>query len=131
VMTGFQGGVREKVFPANPHMLVYQSAGSGLVDPSAVVARIATVPGVRSATPFVHQQALFTTSGGGSHGGLVRGIDLHTPAVVQDIRSQLRSGSLQSLENGEPALLLGRELARALGVLPGATVTGMPPTARL
>ncbi len=131
VMTGFQDGIREKIIAANPHLLVYQSAGTGLVDPSAVVARIATVPGVRSATPFVHQQALFTTSGGGSHGGLVRGIDLHTPAVVQDIRSQLRSGSLQSLENGEPAILLGRELARALGVLPGDTVTVISPKGAL
>src|SRR5207253_2455381 len=73
----------------------------------------------------------FTTSGGGSHGGLVRGIDLHTPAVVQDIRSQLRSGSLQSLENGEPAILLGRELARVLGVLPGDTVTVISPKGAL
>jgi len=119
VMTGFQDGIREKIIAANPHLLVYQSAGTGLV------------PGVRSATPFVHQQALFTTSGGGSHGGLVRGIDLHTPAVVQDIRSQLRSGSLQSLENGEPAILLGRELARALGVLPGDTVTVISPKGAL
>ena len=75
VMTGFQDGIREKIIAANPHLLVYQSTGAGLADPGAVVARIAAVPGVRSATPFIHQQALFTTSGGGSHGGLVRGID--------------------------------------------------------
>src|SRR5881628_2011421 len=57
VMTGFQDGIREKIIAANPHILILESAGTGLVDPSAVVARIATVPGVRSATPFVHQQA--------------------------------------------------------------------------
>src|SRR5213079_2209633 len=65
------------------------------------------------------------------HGGLIRGIDLRTPAVVQDIRSQLRSGSLQPLENGEPAILLGRELARTLGVLPGDTVTVISPKGAL
>ena len=131
VMTGFQDGVREKIIAANPHLLVYQAAGTGLADPGAAIARIAGVPGVRSATPFIHQQALFATSGGSSHGGLVRGIDLRTPAVVQDIRSQLRSGSLQPLENGEPAILLGRELARALGVLPGDTVTVISPKGAL
>src|SRR5207245_2125522 len=82
-------GIRDRIIAANPRRLVYQSGGAGLADPGAVVARIAALPGVRSATPFVHQQALFTTPGGGSHGGLVRGIDLRTPAVVQDIRSQL------------------------------------------
>src|SRR5712691_6361288 len=131
VMTGFQDGIRDRIIAANPHLLVYQSGGAGLADPGVVVARISAIPGVRSATPFVHQQALFTTPGGGSHGGLVRGIDLRTPAVVQDIRSQLRSGTLEPVESGEPAILLGRELARALGVLPGDTVTVISPKGAL
>src|SRR5256884_6968306 len=117
VMTGFQDGIREKIIAANPHLLVYQSGGAGLADPSAVVARIAAVPGVRLATPFVHQQALFTTSAGGSHGGLIRGIDLRTPAVARDIGSQLRSGSLEPVEHGEAGILLWRELAPVVRVL--------------
>jgi lipoprotein-releasing system permease protein len=131
VMTGFQDGIREKIIAANPHLLVYQSGGTGLADPGAVVARIATIPGVRSASPFVHQQTLFTTSGGGSHGGLIRGIDLRAPSVARDIRAQLRSGSLEPVEHGEAAILLGRELARGLGVLPGDTVTVISPKGAL
>src|SRR3989449_7807441 len=131
VMTGFQDGIRDRIIAANPHLLVYQSGGAGLADPGAVVARIAAIPGVRSATPFVHQQALFTTPGGGAHGGLVRGIDLRTPAVVQDIRSQLRSGTLEPVEAGETAVRVGLDRSRALGVLPGDTVTVISPKGAL
>src|SRR6478736_5134863 len=68
VMTGFQDGIREKIIAANPHLLVFQSGGTGLVHGDAVSARIREAPGVRSATPFVLQQALFTSPAGGAHG---------------------------------------------------------------
>jgi lipoprotein-releasing system permease protein len=86
------------------------------------------VPGVVSATPFVLQQALFTSPSGGATGGLLRGVDLATPAVRGAIASQVRFGSVEPLLTGsEPALLLGRELARSLGVAPGDHVTVISP----
>jgi lipoprotein-releasing system permease protein len=126
VMTGFQDGIRDKIISANPHLLVFQTGG-GLTDPAGVASRIRRVRGVRSATPFVLQQALFTSSSGGAHGGLVRGIDLGAAAVVQDLRSQLRTGDLAALEGPEPTILLGSELARTLGVLAGESVTVISP----
>src|SRR5262249_346918 len=75
----------------------------------------------------VHQQALFTTANGGARGGLIRGVDLTTPAVRDDIRSQMRQGSLDALADGSPAILLGRELARSLGIFPGESVTVISP----
>jgi lipoprotein-releasing system permease protein len=126
-MTGFQEGIRDRIIAANPHLLVYHAGRAGLADAGAVAARIAGIRGVRSATPFVHQQALFTTPGGGAHGGLIRGIDVQTPAVAEDLRGQLRSGTLQPLTDGEPAILLGRDLARTLGVVVGEQVTVISP----
>ncbi len=127
VMTGFQDGIRDKIISANPHLLVFQLGSGTVADSQPVADRIRTVPGVRSATPFVLQQALFTTANGGAHGGLVRGVDLAAPAVVADLRTQLRSGSLADLAGGEPGILLGVELARTLGVAPGETVTVVSP----
>src|SRR5437764_6790328 len=57
VMTGFQDGIRDRIIAANPHLLVFQ-AGQALADGDAVANRIREVPGVRTATPFVLQQAL-------------------------------------------------------------------------
>jgi lipoprotein-releasing system permease protein len=127
VMTGFQDSIRDKIIEANPHLLIFQAGGGGLTQADTVAERVREVPGVRSATPFVLQQALFTSAGGGAHGGLIRGVDLSNPAVVADLRSHLRAGSLQPLEAGEPTLLLGAELARTLGVITGEPVTVISP----
>ncbi|MCL6640116.1 MAG: ABC transporter permease [Candidatus Rokubacteria bacterium] len=130
VMTGFQDSIRDKIIEANPHLLVFGLGRSGLPDAEAVAARVRTVPGVRSATPFVLQQALFATEGGGAHGGLVRGVDLEAPAVVADLQRHLRSGTLDALRAGG-GVLLGAELARTLGVLPGDPVTLISPQGAL
>ena len=126
VMTGFQDGIRDKIISANPHLLIF-SSGGGLPDSDNVAGRVRAVAGVKSATPFVLQQALFTTEGGGSHGGLVRGVDLATPAVLADLKAQVRSGGLEPLLNDQRAVLLGVELARTLGVVVGDSVTVISP----
>jgi lipoprotein-releasing system permease protein len=127
VMTGFQDGIRDRIIAGSPHLLIFQSGPQGLDDAERIAGRVQAVRGVHSATPFVHQQALFTTAAGGARGGLIRGADLATPAVRQDIQSQLRQGTLEPLVSGEPAILLGRELARNLGVFPGDSVTVISP----
>jgi lipoprotein-releasing system permease protein len=129
VMTGFQDGIRDKIISANPHVLIFGTLSGGIQDADAVAARIRQTPGVRSATPFVLQQALFTTEAGGSHGGIVRGVDLATRSVANDLRGQVRRGSIDPLVSGEPAILLGVELARTLGVVPGDSVTVISPKA--
>ena len=128
VMTGFQDGIRDKIISANPHVLIMEAGGRGVVDGGALAKRVGPVPGVVSATPFVLQQALFTSPNGGATGGLLRGVDLATPAVRDAITAQVRFGSLEPvLKGSEPALVLGRELARSLGVAPGDHVTVISP----
>ena len=127
VMTGFQDGIRDRIISANPHLLIFQSRSGGLMDPGTVVSRVTTVPGVRAATPFVLQQALFTSSGGDAHGGLVRGVDFDSRAVRDDLRAQLRTGRLEAAEGAQGGILLGIELARTLGVVPGDSVTVISP----
>ena len=128
VMTGFQDGIRDKIISANPHVLIMEAGGRGVAEGGALAERVAPVAGVVSATPFVLQQALFTSPSGGATGGLLRGVDLATPAVRDAIASQVRFGNLEPVLTGsEPALLLGRELARSLGVAPGDHVTVISP----
>ena len=129
VMTGFQDGIRDKIISANPHILIMEAGGRGVADPAALVARLGPVKGIKSRTPFVLQQALFTAQGGGATGGLLRGVDLASPAVRQALTAEVRLGSVDPLlkSGGAPAVLLGRELARSLGVLPGEFITVISP----
>jgi lipoprotein-releasing system permease protein len=129
VMTGFQQGIKDKIIAANPHILVLEGGARGVADGEALAAQVRPIAGVRSATPFVLQQALFTARGGGATGGLLRGVDLSSPAVRGELASHVRLGSLEPLLGGagEPAILLGRELARSLGIVPGESVTLISP----
>ena len=131
VMTGFQDGIRDRILSANPHLLIFQSGGSGMAEADRVASRVRAVPGVRAATPFVLQQALFTSPGGEAHGGLVRGVDAADATVMTDLQRQLRSGRLEGFADGEGAMLLGAEMARLLGVLPGDFVTVISPKGAL
>ena len=127
VMTGFQDGIRDRIISANPHLLVFQASGKALADSAAVAERIRGVSGVRTATPFVLQQVLFTGVGGATHGGLVRGLDVASPSVRADVQKQVRSGDVARLAAGEASILLGVELARTLGVMVGDPVTLISP----
>src|SRR5213593_3610428 len=129
VMTGFQDGIREKIIAANPHILILETGGRGVADAGALARRVEPIHGVTSATPFVLQQALFTVRGGGATGGLLRGVDLDSPAVRGLLAAQVKLGRLEPLlrTDGEPAILLGRELGRSLGAVPGDHVTVISP----
>jgi lipoprotein-releasing system permease protein len=131
VMTGFQDGIRDRIIAANPHLLVFQSGGVGMPDAGRVAASVRELRGVRAATPFVLQQALFTSPGGDAHGGLVRGVDTTDASVVADLRQQLRTGRMDVFADGGDAILLGSELARLLGLLPGDAVTVISPKGAL
>ena len=129
VMTGFQDGIKERIIAANPHILLLDSGGKGVADAAKIASKVRGVSGVKSATPFVVQQALFTGQGRGATGGLLRGVDLASPSVRAELASEVKAGSVDPLlrQSGEPALLLGRELARTLGLVPGDVVTVISP----
>jgi lipoprotein-releasing system permease protein len=129
VMTGFQDGIKDRIIAANPHILVMDRSGRGVAGAAEVASKVRGIRGVLSATPFVVQQALFTGQGRGATGGLLRGVDLDSPTVRAQLAGEVRTGSIDPLlrASGDPAVLLGRELARTLGVVPGDHVTLISP----
>src|SRR5207244_7689626 len=128
VMTGVQDGIKEKIIAANPHILVVDPSGRGIEDGPSVAARVQPVPGVRSATPFVLQQALFTGQRGGATGGLLRGVNLASPAVRKQIQADIGAGSLEPLlrTSGEPASSSAASWRARSGSCPGITSPSSP-----
>ena len=131
VMTGFQDGIRDRIISASPHLIVFPSGAPAMADADRVAAEVRQVRGVRAATPFVLQQALLTSPLGDARGGLVRGVDTSDGSVMADLRAQLHSGRVDILGDNEGGIVLGAELARALGVLPGDAVTVISPKGAL
>ena len=85
---------------------------------------------MRSATPFVLQQALFTAQGGAATGGLLRGVDLASPSVRQAITGEIRLGSVDpAAQAGDGAGAAPRPRAgpEPRESLPGEFVTVISP----
>ena len=124
VMNGFQEELRTRILSVASHIEI--SGLPTLSDDAAVIRNALTNPHVKAAAPYVSGQAMLS-SGEVNRGALVRGIDPAREDSVADIGSHMRSGALSNLKPGEFGIVLGGELARALGVRTGDTVIAITP----
>jgi len=67
------------------------------------------------------------SAGGANRGALIRGIDPLRENAVADIGRHMRAGVLTDLKPGEFGIVLGADLARALGAGVGSTVVVITP----
>ena len=125
VMNGFQQELRARILSVVSHV---QLTGPGnRLDDWKQVARAASAnPRVREAAPFINAQGMLTY-GQGVRGAVVRGVLPELEDRVADIGKQMRAGKLASLVPGEFGIVLGSELARAIGALPGDKVALIAP----
>jgi lipoprotein-releasing system permease protein len=124
VMTGFEDELRSKILGTTSHILVMDAGGRGIEDPARVLEIARRHPDVRSASPFVLQQVMLS-HGDSATGAVLRGID--PEAERRELQQRVKHGSLADLAGTEPAIALGRELARTLGAFVGDTVTAISP----
>ena len=117
VMNGFQKEVRTRILGVASHVQI-TSIDNRLPDWRSIAALAAQHPRVRATAPFVQAQAMLA-AGQAVRGALVRGILPEEEEKVADIGQHMRSGSLSDLRPGGFGLILGADLARGLGVLPG------------
>jgi len=125
VMNGFQKEVRTRILGVASHVQI-SSIDNRLPDWRSVAALAAQHPRVLATAPFVQAQAMLA-AGQAVRGALVRGILPEEEEKVADIGQHMRSGSLADLRPGEFGVILGADLARALGVLPGDKVALVAP----
>jgi len=97
-----------------------------LMDWSQVADYAKGQPRVKAAAPYVLGQAMLA-AGDVNRGSLIRGIDPSREDSVADIGRHMRSGSLADLKPGEFGIVLGGDLSRALGVVPGDSVVVITP----
>lgn len=142
VMTGFETELREKIVGTNSHILV-RNGGGDIDNWSQISEKIASVSGVTSVSPFTYNQALIKYEGRSS-GILIRGIKEHT-AGAQQVQGYLKDKPeiLNKLFNPDkvqivdeegrdalaelPAIVVGKELIRTMGLIPGQPVSILSP----
>jgi lipoprotein-releasing system permease protein len=130
VMNGFQKEVRDRMLSVVAHVEVFGAGGAALADWRALAAQAMQHPEVRGAAPFVAAQAL-VARGEDMRGAVVRGIDPAEEPKVTPLAAELARTVLAELRPGDWGIVLGGELARALGVRVGDPVTVVTPNGQV
>ncbi|MEG0921472.1 MAG: lipoprotein-releasing ABC transporter permease subunit [Comamonas sp.] len=130
VMNGFQKEVRDRMLSVVSHVEIFTPTADALPDPARTIAEAKANPNVIGAAPFVAAQAL-VARGEDMRGALLRGIDPQLEPEVTDMATGIQQQALQSLTPGSFNVVLGSELARLLGVLPGDQVTLVAPSGQV
>ena len=125
VMNGFQKEVRDRMLGVISHIEVFVPGGGALLDPQKTLAEIRANPNVIGAATFIAAQALLAR-GEDMKGTLVRGIDPLLEGQVTDL-AVTSQPTLARLVPGQFGVVLGGELARAMGVREGDSVTLIAP----
>ena len=131
VMSGFHEDLQKKILGVNAHMVVLNLKGS-MPDSDELLSTIKEDKEVISAAPFIMGQVM-VSYGKKAHGVFLRGIDPDRESETTDIVRYIRDGRLEDLspENGPPGIILGRELASAIGVLKGDDINIISPLGKI
>lgn len=137
VLNGFRAELLDKILGFSGHASFYSSDASPIVDYDNITSRIANVPGVRHAMPFVEGQVM-ASSRRNSTGALVRGVrevDLKKlPSINnQDLTTALKEigtpDQVTSLDGFEKSggIAIGEGMAWRHGLGLGSTLTIISP----
>jgi lipoprotein-releasing system permease protein len=124
VMNGFQEELRNRILSVASHVEI--RGVPAIADWERVAAAARAHPRVVAAAPYVVGQAMLT-AGDANRGAILRGVDPKLEDTVADIGRHMRRGSLDTLVPGAFNIVLGSELARALGVTVGDSVLAITP----
>lgn len=129
VMNGFQKEVRDRILGMASHATI--SSYDGKLEPwQDLMRQSVSAEHVVGQAPYVEAQTMLI-SGQRVSGALIRGIDPGYEPRVSDVGEKMLSGRLEVLQPGGFDIVLGRELALALGVSVGDKVTVVTPQIRI
>jgi lipoprotein-releasing system permease protein len=125
VVNGFQREFRDRILAAAAHVQIGGFDG-WIENWPALVAQATALPGVLAAAPYIDAQGMLS-SGPVSRGALLRGVRPDLDRKVVDLDKHVIKGRLDDLAQGRFAVILGADLAGALGVSTGDRVTLVAP----
>jgi lipoprotein-releasing system permease protein len=125
VMNGFQEELRSRILGVASHVEVTGSTNT-LASWQQTASEVSTHKEVVASAPFVMNQGMLAL-GENVRGAVVRGILPEAEAQVTELAASMKVGRLDRLRPGEWSIILGVELANALGAGVGDKVTVITP----
>lgn len=135
VMAGFEADLKARILGGQANVILLRTSGA-FEEYREAMRRVDGVPGVAATTPFIYSQIMLRTAAN-TTGAVLRGID---PATIGGVLKTLEHvkipasppvGSPEPAGAGLPGIVLGRELAKNLGVVPGDVVHLISPRGML
>src|SRR5262245_40217758 len=146
LITGFRADVQDKILEGTAHLNLPKEHNRGIENYRDLVTRVRQLPGVRSASARFYTPALLGI-GERQEQAILKGVDLSVENETKDLSTTLIEGDLRQLEprasstrsdpDGDetaqvpPGIVVGKQLARALGLRINDTVTAISSAARL
>ncbi len=131
VMNGFEKELRVRMLGMAPHIMVFASSDDGLREWSPLAQHIQDNHSqVTGLAPYIQGQAMLSYYNN-IQGVMFQGIDPEWEKQISEVGDKLKVGDLESIQAGSFNILIGKELAFALGVSVGDKITVVVPQANV
>jgi lipoprotein-releasing system permease protein len=127
VMNGFEKELRDRILGMASHAMILGLDGK-LHNWRKLAEAASQRPDIIGEAPYIQGEGMLT-HGQQVNGALIRGINPDEEPAVSDVGKKMVFGSLDDLKPGKFGIILGKDLARILGVLKGDKVTLIAPQA--
>ena len=121
VMNGFSKEIRSQMLSVAPHITLRAQEGN-LVHWGAILEQLHGVPEVTGAAPYILSHGMLVDKGN-IQPVLIRGIEPDKINTVYPLEKNIIAGDLNNLKNNTFGVVLGIDLANALGVKIGDKIT--------
>ena len=135
VMSGFEADLKSRILGGQPQVILKRHGGA-FTEYRKVLQIVEQTEGVEAATPFILSQIMLRAKGGAS-GAVLRGIDPKSAGRVMKTLQQVKLPDQTTVDPSSsasaavPGIVLGRELARNLGVVEGDVIYLISPRGML
>jgi lipoprotein-releasing system permease protein len=124
INNGFRRELEQRLLGATADVTLLRASSDGIAHYEELTARLSRLPHVVASAPALYEQVL-VSSHSRAQGVVLKGVDPRRETRVGDLLTRLKEGSLaglsQDFPNADP-IIVGKELAKSLGVFVGDTV---------
>ncbi len=124
INNGFRREMEQRLLGASADINLLRTSNDGIKNYEALTERLSRLPHVVATAPGLYEQVLIS-SHSRAQGVVIKGVDPAREVKVGNLLRRLTEGSLDGLAQNYPdadPLIIGKELAKSLGVLVGDTV---------
>jgi len=124
INNGFSEELENRLLGAMAHINLIRPANDGIRHYNELAERLSRLPHVVAASPALYEEVLMSSQSR-AQGAVLKGVDPKREVRVGDLLLRLREGKLEDLSKAFPnadPIIVGKELAKALGVFVGDAV---------